>query len=119
MAEDKWELQEVEPDTWEEVQVSEEAWEWVPLGVFHIDEIGKTRNVIRVKAIDAMINLDMPYSLSQLVYPATLLQIFTDICNVCDIQQGTYAFPNSEPCRERAGRTWMRRSGICLLMLPN
>ena len=34
------------------------------LGVFHIDEIGKTRNVIRIKAIDAMINLDMPYSLS-------------------------------------------------------
>lgn len=96
LAEDKWELQEVEPDTWEEVQVSEEAWEWVPLGVFHIDEIGKTRNVIRVKAIDAMINLDIPYSLSQLVYPATLLQIFTNICNVCDIQQGSYTFPNSE-----------------------
>lgn len=78
-----------------EINKEEEEYEWVPLGVFHIDEIGKTRNVIHIKAIDAMINLDLPYTLSELVYPATLLQIFTNICAVCDIQQGSVSFPNS------------------------
>jgi hypothetical protein len=72
-----------------------EVWEYVPLGVFHIDEVTKLRNTIEIKAIDGMIELDKPYSLSQLNYPATLYQIYVDICNVADIQPITVSFPNS------------------------
>lgn len=72
-----------------------ETWEYVPLGVFHIDEVTKLRNTIEIKAIDGMIELDKPYSLSQLNYPATLYQIYVDICNVADIQPITVSFPNS------------------------
>lgn len=72
----------------------EEKWEYVPLGIFHIDDVKRLRNTIELKAIDNMINLDKPYSLSKLSYPATLYQIYVNICNVADIPVGTTSFPN-------------------------
>lgn len=72
----------------------EEKWEYVPLGIFNIDEVKRLRNTIEIKAIDNMINLDKPYSLSKLSYPATLYQIYNNICNVADIPIGTSSFPN-------------------------
>jgi len=75
-------------------QLGNDVWEYVPLGVFNIDDVNKQRNTIQIKAIDNMINLDKPYSLSQLGYPATLFQIYVDLCNVCDVMPGTVDFPN-------------------------
>lgn len=72
----------------------EEKWEWVPLGRFNIDDVKRLRNTIELKAVDNMINLDLPYSLSKLSYPATLYQIYVNICNVADVQVGTFNFPN-------------------------
>ncbi|HOA80070.1 MAG TPA: hypothetical protein PKK61_03270 [Defluviitaleaceae bacterium] len=74
----------------------EEIWEYVPLGIFHIDEVNKTRNCIEIKSIDNMIELDKPYSLSSLSYPATLYQIYTNICNIADVQVGTTTFANMD-----------------------
>jgi len=78
------------------LQVSEspEVWEYVPLGKFKIDEVNKQRNTIQIKAIDNMIELDKPYDLSGLGYPATLYQIYTNICNVADVNIGTVSFVN-------------------------
>jgi hypothetical protein len=73
-----------------------ELWEYVPLGRFNIDDAVRLRNTIDIKAIDNMIELDKPYSLSQLSYPATLYQIYVNICNVADIAVGTASFPNSD-----------------------
>ena len=75
-------------------QLGNDVWEYVPLGVFNIDDVNKQRNTIQIKAIDNMINLDKPYSLSQLGYPATLFQIYVDICNICDVMPGAVDFPN-------------------------
>lgn len=72
----------------------DDRWEGVPLGRFNIDDPKKQRNTIEIKAIDNMIELDKPYSLSKLSYPANLYQIYTNICNVADIQVGTTSFPN-------------------------
>ncbi|HHX59372.1 MAG TPA: hypothetical protein GX707_01340, partial [Epulopiscium sp.] len=72
----------------------EEKWEHVPLGRFNIDYDPRQRNTIELKAIDNMIKLDIPYSLSKLSYPATLYQIYVNICNVADIPVGTTNFPN-------------------------
>lgn len=72
----------------------DEKWEFVPLGIFHIDEVNRQRNTIELKAIDNMIKLDKPYSLSKLTYPATLYEIYVDACNVCGIPIGTISFPN-------------------------
>lgn len=75
-------------------ELGSDQYEYVPLGIFNIDEVGKQRNTIKLKAIDNMINLDKPYSLSNLSYPATLYQIYVNICNVADVQVGTVSFPN-------------------------
>ncbi|WP_333638513.1 hypothetical protein [Tissierella praeacuta] len=72
----------------------EEKWEYVPLGRFNIDYAPRQRNTIEIKAIDNMINLDLPYRLSKLSYPATLYQIYINACNVCDVLPGTTSFPN-------------------------
>lgn len=74
----------------------EEKWEYVPLGRFNIDDVNRQRNTIQLKAIDNMINLDKPYSLSKLSYPATLYQIYVNVCNVADIPVGTTNFPNKD-----------------------
>ena len=70
--------------------------ERVSLGKFNIDVANKKPNTIVIKAIDNMINLDKPYTLSKLSYPATLYQIYTNICNVADVQIGTFNFPNMD-----------------------
>lgn len=72
----------------------DEKWEYVPLGIFHIDKVNRQRNTIELKAIDNMIKLDKPYSLSKLTYPATLYQIYVDACNVCGVPIGTTSFSN-------------------------
>ncbi len=71
------------------------GFEYVPLGVFNVDDVGKQRNTIKIKAIDNMINLNKPYSLSKLGYPATLFQIYIDACNVCDVMPAMGSFTNS------------------------
>lgn len=73
-----------------------DIWEYVPLGRFNIDEAPRTRNTIKIKAIDNMIELDKPYSLSNLSYPANLYQIYTNICSVADVQIGTTSFINQD-----------------------
>jgi hypothetical protein len=82
-----------QPSELEDSQIQEQ-WEYVPLGRFNIDEINKSRNSIRIKAIDNMIELDKPYSLSQLSYPATLYQIYQNICTVADVLPATTSFVN-------------------------
>lgn len=73
---------------------NEEEWEYVPLGVFNIDIADRNRSTINIKAIDNMINLDKPYSLSKLSYPASLYQIYTNICNIADVRISTTSFTN-------------------------
>lgn len=77
-------------------KLGNDVWEYVPLGIFNIDDVDKQRNSIKIKAIDNMINLDKPYSLSKLAYPATLFQILVDICDTCDVMIGTTDFPNKD-----------------------
>lgn len=73
---------------------TDEIWEYVKLGRFNIDDVNKKDSTITLKAMDNMINLDKPYSLSKLSYPATLYQIYTNICSIGDISIGTLDFPN-------------------------
>lgn len=83
---------------------SGDLWEEVPLGKFNIDEVKRLRNIIELKAIDNMANLDIPYSLSKLSYPANLYQIYVNICNVADVQVGTFDFANKDyVVQERPG----------------
>ncbi|HZK00981.1 MAG TPA: hypothetical protein VFC79_13270, partial [Tissierellaceae bacterium] len=74
----------------------EDKREYVPLGRFNIDDVNIQSSTIQLKAMDNLINLDIPYSLSKLSYPANLYQIYTNICSVGDISVGTLNFPNTD-----------------------
>ena len=74
----------------------EDKWEYIPLGQFNIDVADRQRSTIVIKALDNMIMLDKPYSLSTLTYPATLAQIFSNICSVGDVIQSTIGFVNDD-----------------------
>lgn len=63
----------------------DDLYEDIPIGQFNIDVADRKRTSIVIKAIDNMILLDKPYTLSQLSYPASLSQIYLNICNVADV----------------------------------
>ncbi|HZJ99354.1 MAG TPA: hypothetical protein VFC79_05085, partial [Tissierellaceae bacterium] len=86
----------IQPSQPSKMQGFEDKWEYVPLGRFNIDDVNIQSNTIGLKAMDNMINLDIPYSLSKLSYPANLYQIYTNICSVGDISVGTLDFPNKD-----------------------
>lgn len=71
-----------------------ERYEYVPLGIFYVDEYEKQRNTLTIKAMDGMMLLDVPYSKSSIDYPATLKDIYLDICNVCGVPAKTQYFTN-------------------------
>lgn len=68
--------------------------EYIPLGVFNVDTVDEHRMTTEIRAIDDMIKLDKSYELSELVYPATLEQIFINICNVGGVSYVNADFPN-------------------------
>ena len=84
----------------------DDLWEYVPLGEFNIDDVNRLRSTIEIRAIDNMILLDKSYEHSNLAYPATLNEIFLDICQKADVTPGTTSFVNDnysvpEPPKEK------------------
>ena len=62
-----------------------------------------------------MVELDKPYNLSNLSYPATLYEIYTNICNVADVSIGTTSFLSSDyavPTRPEGDYT-QRYAWVC------
>ena len=68
----------------------------VPLGEFKVDEVGKRKNTISLLSLDYMTNLDKDYAESNLIYPATLLQIYLNICTDCSLQPSNGSFLNDD-----------------------
>lgn len=67
------------------LELADGTTEWIDKGIY-ISEPGEdTGASITLKAYDNMIKFDRPYSLSKLVYPATLLQIVQDACSCCGV----------------------------------
>lgn len=70
--------------------------EWLDKGEF-ISEPGEdSGDTVSVSAFDNMIRFDQPYSISNLVYPATLGAIVLDACSCCDVTLAadSASFPN-------------------------
>lgn len=61
------------------------AVEWLDIGKFTAEPGEESGNSISVKAFDDMTKFDQPYSLSKLVYPATLGTIVRDACSCCGV----------------------------------
>lgn len=73
------------------------AVEWLDKGKFTAEPGEESGNSISVKAFDDMTKFDQPYSLSKLVYPATLGTIVRDVCSCCGVTlaSDTAAFDNN------------------------
>lgn len=59
--------------------------EWLEKGLYTAEPGEDTGASVTVKAFDNMIKFDKEYSLSKLVYPATLGEIVRDACSCCDV----------------------------------
>ncbi|MBU5480882.1 hypothetical protein [Blautia sp. MSJ-19] len=70
--------------------------EWLDKGKFTAEPGEESGNSVSVKAFDDMTKFDRPYSLSELVYPATLGAIVRDACSCCGVTlaSDTAAFDN-------------------------
>lgn len=70
--------------------------EWIAKGVFIVDSPVSYGKTIDITALDRMAELDKPYSLSSLHYPATLGQIAADVCSTCNLTLATPRFFHSD-----------------------
>lgn len=75
------------------LQLSETV-EWIEKGVFTVDTPTFTDTQITLECLDNMTKLEVLYD-TGLSYPATLKEIFMDVCNRCGIPYTNADFPNS------------------------
>lgn len=85
----------IQPSQPSKMKGFEDVWEHIPLGQFNVDIADRLRSTIEIKAIDNMILLDKPYSVSNLSYPATLSGIVNDACNIVGVGIPSKSFVNS------------------------
>lgn len=69
--------------------------ESLAMGKFIVDNQPKKLTTMEIVALDFMAKFNKPYSLSSLVYPATLGQILQDACTYCGVTLNTLTFTNS------------------------
>ena len=67
------------------LELPDGSTEWLNKGSFNAEPGEESGNTISVKAFDDMVKFDQPYSLSKLVYPATLGTIVRDACSCCGV----------------------------------
>jgi hypothetical protein len=72
-----------------------QPFEYVSMGHFIVEEASKDNNLIKLTGYDKMIYFEKPY-VSNLAYPATLLQILQEICTQAGVQLENTSFLNSE-----------------------
>lgn len=68
--------------------------ESIRIGRYTVDECVYNGGTITLSVLDNMEQFDRPYSLSNLTYPATLVQIVQDACLRCGVLLQTYTFPH-------------------------
>ncbi len=67
--------------------------EYVPLGVFNVDKVTKTKLSTKLTCFDNMIKLEYPY-VSSLNYPAPISEVVNEICEKANITLAT-PIPNT------------------------
>jgi hypothetical protein len=72
-----------------------QPFEYVSMGFFIVEEASKDNNIIKLTGYDKMIYFEKPY-VSNLTYPATLLQILQEICTQAGVQLENNSFLNSD-----------------------
>ena len=68
-------------------------------GTYRVDDTTYSAGQITLYCLDNMSKFDKPYSLSTLVYPATLNQIVDNACSICDVtlySENVNGFPHND-----------------------
>lgn len=70
-------------------------FEYVSMGFFIVEEASKEKNTIQLSGFDKMILFEKPY-VTELTYPATLKQIFIEICTQAGVPFESASFINDD-----------------------
>ena len=71
--------------------------EYINRGIFTVDTASSEPGSIFITALDNLSKLDVPYqTASDLIYPATLDQIYRDACTSCGVYPATAGFLNDD-----------------------
>ena len=76
------------------LKLADNRIEKIRKGTYAVDEAKYNGSTIALSCLDNMRKFDKPYSLSRLVYPATLGEIVRDACSVCEVYLQTQTFPH-------------------------
>ncbi len=78
------------------LKLADNRIEKIRKGTYAVDEAKYNGSTIALSCLDNMRKFDKPYSLSRLVYPATLGEIVRDACTVCGVYLQTQTFPHHD-----------------------
>lgn len=67
--------------------------ETVKMGTFRVDDAQYNEATITLSLMDLMEQFDRPYTLTGIVYPATLIEIIRNACTQCSVTLATLTFP--------------------------
>lgn len=67
--------------------------ETVKMGTFRVDDAQYNEATITLSLLDLMEQFDRPYTLTGIVYPATLIEIIRNACTQCSVTLATLTFP--------------------------
>lgn len=71
--------------------------EYMNRGIFTVDTARADSGAILITALDNLSKMDIPYqTASKLTYPATLDQIYRDVCTSCGVYPATVGFLNDD-----------------------
>ncbi len=78
------------------LKLADNRIEKIRKGTYAVYEAKYNGSTIALSCLDNMRKFDKPYSLSRLVYPATLGEIVRDACSVCEVYLQTQTFPHHD-----------------------
>lgn len=78
------------------LQLSGDITEEIRKGTYTVDEPTYNGSLITLSCLDNMHLFDRDYAESQLEYPASLIQIVTDACQICGVSLKTTSFSHSD-----------------------
>lgn len=78
----------------EGVEISSDTYEWIPLGVYEVYEVKYQNDTVELSARNFLQRLDRPLSDVNMVYPISLKNAMTLICQRCGVVFSTSEFLN-------------------------
>lgn len=82
---DGYDFEDADIDAVISLRLEDNTWEKLKKGSYRVYKVTFGDSTLQIKAYDAMLFFDRPYSDSSLSYPATIQQIIADACRICQV----------------------------------